>query len=464
MFVNLSDMRSVMLARGQLGHLAGAVPAYARTDSRQVGENDVFFCIEGERTDGHLYAAQAVEAGAVAVVAQKDPPEWPVQSHCALLQVENVVEAMGRLANRCRNLSRAMIIGVTGTAGKTTVKEMIASILSQAGDAACNPGNLNTQIGMAMSMMNMTGQEDFWVLEAGINKPCDMDELGEILEPDLAVVLNVGAAHLEGLGTVEGVAKAKARLLAHLRPAGIGVIGGDYPELLREAAELTERLAVFSTQDHTAHFFGAYLGPQEDGLGGKYYLKLGSKELELTLPFRGALLAENCIAAATAAVVLGLEPQHVRDGLEKARGAKGRLQQSQTGKWLIIDDSYNANPMSMSRALEAAPDLAGGKPLVLVLGEMRELGETAALEHAELGERAAQTGATAVFWVGGYGSSVRQGLVGSRWTGVWKELENEVDLLRSLDALRLEEGAILFKGSRGNKLETYVQAVQEGDD
>ncbi|MDR0467141.1 MAG: Mur ligase domain-containing protein [Deltaproteobacteria bacterium] len=271
-------------------------------DSRAVTAGQLFVCIPGQRADGHDFAGDALKAGAGAILAQRMPENLP--EGAPVLLVQDTVRALGRIAAYWRLQSNAKVIGVTGTAGKTTVKEILAQLLSRSGTTARNHLNLNNQIGLPLSILNAGGEEKFWVMEAGISQPQDMDELGAILQPDLAVVVNAGTGHAEGLGARQ-VPHYKARLLKYLAPGGRGLASADYPELVRECRNVCPSLYFFSANGKQVAYRAAYSGPAEDGRGS-FRLWLDGVPLDVEAPFRGGHGAENIIAAAAVADMLGM--------------------------------------------------------------------------------------------------------------------------------------------------------------
>lgn len=458
-------------------------------DSRSVPPEALFACLPGDTVDGHDFAGKAVEAGAVAVLAQSDPfADAPQGAPVPVILVADTVKALGQLAHFWRKkLTKTRVVGITGTAGKTTVKEVLAQILAHKGLTAKNPLNLNNQIGLPLSMLAATGDEDFWVMEAGISQPEDMDELGTILEPDIGLILNVGPGHVAGLGD-RGIAHYKARLLAHLAPGGFGLISADYPDLVREARTVRQDLVFFSTTGRQVEYRSAYVVPAGEGTG-LFRLWLDGIPVDVELPFRGSFGAENVVAAAAAAHRLGLSASEIANGLRGVVLPKQRFACSRAGEWLVIDDSYNANPLSFARMLEAAREISGehpGEPLVCVLGEMGELGSSARAEHEQLGRLLAEARPRAIFWKGAYFEDVVEGLRYARYDGVVHAITSPETLLQGLAASslflpgatagqseqagaqagetptgkgRLKTGGVmLFKGSRVNRLELFVNA------
>lgn len=429
-------------------------------DSRTVKPGDLFVCIKGEHTDGHLHADQAVRAGAVAVLAEHDPfagGSAPVP----VLLVDSSVRALGRLGHAWRRKFTGKVVGVTGTAGKTTVKELLANILAVRGPTARNPLNFNTQIGLPMSILATTGKEEFWVMEAGISQAEDMDELGPVLEPDLALILNVGAGHTQWLGG-KGTAHYKALLLKYLAPGGTVLVSADYPDLVKEARVHCPTSIFFSITGKQIPYRASYLGLSEDGRG-HYHLWLDGLSLDVVCALSGSYSAENVMAAAAAAHLLGLSMKEIARGLETATLPAQRFNRFQVPGWVVIDDSYNANPLSCARVLEAVCELGRDKIKVCVMGEMLELGDIAEAEHEALGRALASSGAQAVFWFGGFAAKVRQGLEKEHYSGYFRSLTSPDEFLPALTAWEEtkkggKEGLILFKGSRGNKLERLVEA------
>ncbi len=431
------------------------------TDSRAVAPGSLFVCIPGETFDGHDFAGKAAEAGAAALLASRNPfdgvPPVPV------VLVDDTVAALGRLAHdwRKRLGPDTRVVGLTGTSGKTTVKELLAQVLGRRGKTAKTRMNLNNQIGLPLSMLAADGDEAFWVMEAGISHPNDMDELGSVLEPDFGLILNVGPGHAAGLGD-RGTAHYKSKLLSYLAPGGTAVVSADYPDLVREARAVRQELVFFSTTGRQVEYRAAYVVPAGEDKG-LFRLWLDGVSVDVEAPFRGAFGAENVIAVAAVAHRLGLTAEEIAAGFVGAVLPKQRFACSRVGGWMVIDDSYNANPLSFSRMLDAAAEMAGDRsdrPLVCVLGEMGELGPLAEDEHRELGRHVAELKPRLVCWKGGHRDDFEAGLKAGRYNGVFCPVASAEDMLKGLAACGLDGGGgvILFKGSRSNKLETLVNA------
>lgn len=466
-----------------LSHIAGvlglAEPTGAESlsitgvgiDSRNIRSGDLFFCLPGERSDGHDHAAQAVENGAVAVVATRDVPELTGRIPVLVLRDGVTAQAaLGEVASVWREAFVGRVVGVTGSAGKTTVKEMIAQVCSRAGATCRNRLNWNNQIGLPMSLLSCSGEEAYWVMEAGISRPGDMDELGAVLRPDLAVLLNAGPAHLAELGGVAGVAAAKARLVKYLRPAGMVLVNQDCPELWRESKAFSNRVHGFSTRNPDAEFWcGNPYRADSDRMGLE--LRLQGRSLALSWSVGRVPVAQNVLAAAAAATLLGIAPEAIEEGLNVDLALPGRFNVERRGAWLLVDDTYNANPLSMRLALNRARVLAEGRRLVCVLGDMLELGASAEVEHYKLGRFLSEV-CSEVYYHGRHGADVRNGLAAEKATTRFTECETpkcfleawrkSVVIEATLDGADQDEsgGVILFKGSRAGKMETYLEALR----
>ncbi len=434
-----------------------------RTDSREAAPGDLFVCLKGERFDAHDFAVQVGEAGAAAMVAAR-PLEGVA---CPVLLVDDTLKALGRLARCWRDdfahHGKSRVVAITGTAGKTTVKELLAQTLAASMSVAKNHKNFNNQVGLPLSMLAASGQEDAWVMEVGISQPQDMAELGCIIAPDLALVLNIGPAHLEGLGDLSGVARAKAGLLAHLRPGGAGLCSMDYPELWAEAQRVLPGVIGFSAVNSFARYYARFEEALPGGRG-LYEIIVDGQAFWAELPACGAHFAENAAAVAGACHLLGLTTEQTAAGLAEASLPDQRFRCTEVGGWCVVDDTYNANPLSMRRSIEAARLLAGDKALVLVLGDMKELGPSAQAAHEELGAALRDVRPAAVFFQGAHAQDVARGAGQAlALTEISEPAQVLAPVLSMANAMNgpvhSKGGVILVKGSRSCRMELYAQAL-----
>ncbi|MEF2145578.1 MAG: UDP-N-acetylmuramoyl-tripeptide--D-alanyl-D-alanine ligase [Desulfovibrionaceae bacterium] len=457
MNLTLRDAERILL--GQTDTDPGSDFAFRQvcTDSRAVEPGDLFVCIEGERFDGHLFASDAVRAGARAVVCSR-----LLELDAPMLMVRDTVQALGLLARHCRDNAHARVVAVTGSAGKTTLKEMLASCLGRTMTVSKNAGNLNNQIGLPLSIFRADPESDAWILEIGISMPHDMDELGPVAAPDLAVIHNIGPAHLEGLGDLRGVALAKASLLKHLAPGGRGLVNADHPLLLEEARKIVPDVLCFSTRDQENAYYCTFLGAEQDSRG-RFLIRTPGFEIEAVLPYCGGHFAENIAAAAAVSHLMGVAPAEMIAGIGSARLPGQRFACRERDGVTLIDDTYNANPLSMHGAVETARHMAGSysprRPLVLVLGDMKELGSHAAEAHEELGRQLRDVAPAAVFFHGEHAGNVARGL-GDADLRV-EPLSSPEQLLRRWREMSLAQAVVLFKGSRSCRMELYAGALNK---
>lgn len=425
-------------------------------DSREARPGSLFACFTGDRVDGHDFATSAVKNGASAILASH-----PITGVDApILYIPNPTQALGLLASRWRDNTGATVVGLTGTSGKTTLKEALAAILRLAGKTARTEKNHNNQIGLPLSLLASAGDERFLVIEAGISHAGDMDDLGRILRPDLAIILNIGAGHVEGLGE-RGVAWHKTRLLKYLQPDGIALVSADYPELQRHCADLCLTPRLFSIENRDVEFKLL----DGDYASGFYRFRLQGEILAVQTPFRGTYGAETALAAAAAARLLGVDCALIQRGLASLEPPPQRFNHIMANNWHIFDDTYNANPLSMRRMLEAAASFGKAKnlPLIAILGEMGELGSEAPHWHRELGKELAFIGPEIILWKGGFLDDVRAGLNEAgpgniSLVGI-ETPEDFVEIWREAILTKHDSGVALFKGSRANRLEECLHAI-----
>jgi len=462
MNLSLRDIALCLTGADMPGPEGDRLIAAVRTDSREVAPGDLFFCLKGERFDAHSFAAQVAAAGAAAIVAQRELPE----AACPVFVVADTQLALGRLArfwrDRFGRAAGTRVVAVTGTAGKTTLKELIAQTLAAGGGwkVAKNHKNLNNQVGLPLSILAADGSERAWVMEAGISKPHDMAELGVIVAPDLGVVLNIGPAHLEGLGDLSGVARAKSELLTHLAPGGVALCSMDYPELWAAARAVRPGVIGFSARDAKAPYFARFVAALPGGRG-LYEIALRGETFRAELPACGAHFAENAAAAAAACAELGLDAAQIAAGLKTAVLPDQRFRCCEAGDWRVVDDTYNANPLSMRRSIEAARLMAGRGRLVLVLGDMKELGQGAAEAHAGIGALLPGIAPDAVFFAGEHAGDVARGAGGAAAVTAVSDPAEVVAALAALPKGELPT-TVLVKGSRSCRMERYAQALLEG--
>jgi len=447
--LTLAEVESCLSGMAEEGHEQISINS-VQTDSRTVEKGDLFFCIDGENFDGHEFAQQAVKNGASGIVASQI-----LDVDIPVIMVRDTTQALGRLAACWRDMCGAKLVAVTGTAGKTTIKEMLYTVVSKKFNTAKNYRNFNNQIGLPMSMLKASSEQELWIMELGISERGDMEELAPVASPDVAVITNVGPGHLSGLGDEAGVATAKTTLLKFLRETGSAIVCKDYKLLWDAAREIVPEPIGFSTTENTeTSYVASFLGAEAEGWG-RFRLRTPEGDGEFTAPFCGEHYAENLACVAAVAHQLGISREEVISGVQTIVADSQRFCCKLAGDALIIDDTYNANPLSMARSIETAAEMAGDRPLVLVLGEMRELGDEAKQRHEELGQLVKRIAPKAFFYKGDRYGDVICGLGDNSVA----HAENPDDFIKEWRDMGLAGAVVLVKGSRSLKMEEFANAI-----
>jgi len=450
------------LALATGGRWIGAPPAAVdgvATDTRHLAPGTCFVALRGERFDAHDFLGDAARAGAACAVARAD--RVPAEPPLPLLAVEDTLEALGAIARHHRRRFPVPLVGVTGSNGKTTTREMIAAILSVRGPVLKTEGNLNNEVGVPLTLLRLGPEHTAAVVEMGMNHPGEIARLASIAEPRVGVVTNATAAHLHGLGSVDAVASAKAELYKGLPPDGIVVANLDDPRMLAKARKSGRRVFTFAVGAHKEADVTVLAIEPRGEEGQLVTLGLGTKEVLVRLPLVGAHNAANAAAAAAAAMALGASDREIASGLAAVRpvGRRLRLERLASGV-LLVDDCYNANPASMAAALATLLDLARGRRALAALGDMLELGESEAESHRDLGRMAARAGLAALATLGPRTALTHEAaLAGGFPPGDAFHAEDPGAAAAWLRS-RLRPGDVLLvKASRGMQLERLVEAL-----
>jgi len=411
------------------------------TDSRKVHHGTLFAALPGSNFDGHDFAGSAVDLGATALLVSR-----PLPLDVPQLVVEDVLTALGTLAGLLRTRIDPTVIGITGSNGKTTVKELLAAILRLEARVLSTRGNYNNELGVPLSLFGLESDHRYAVLEMGASKAGDIAYLAKIANPDLGLITNIGPAHLGGFGSEEGVARAKGELYAALPSEGTAVFNADEPWLeLWKGMNSAGRAVTFGREP------GADIQVVEQGSKPAIATPGGVIEPRLQLP--GSHNLVNAAAATAVALALNIGLEKIQRGLESVKPVPGRLNRIKTEEgWTIIDDTYNANPASLYSALQV---LAGmqGEPW-LVLGDMKELGEGSRKMHREVGEAAKVMGVRRLFTMG------EMAVYTSEAFGAGAQHFTSRDELSETLRAALRPGVIcLVKGSRSMGMEAVVNAI-----
>jgi len=420
------------------------------TDTRTIQQGDLFIALKGENFDGAKFVAQAAQAGAVAAVVNAD--SVIDGALCPLIRVADTRIALGKLAAHWRSQFDIPLVAITGSNGKTTVKEMLSAILRTATGSEetvlATQGNFNNDIGMPLTLLKLRAQHRYAVIEMGMNHFGEIDYLTHLARPNVAVVNNATGAHLQGLGSIEGVARAKGEIFAGLVSDGTAVINADdtHAALWRKLAD-KHRVFDFAL-GNAAAVKGKWV---VQGFGGAIQARTPAGEMKLVLQVPGEHNARNALAAATAALALHVPLTTIVKGLEAFGGVAGRLQRKQALRGaIVIDDTYNANPASMHAALEVLAQAAGKR--IFVLGDMGELGDDAVQFHHEIGVAARELGIERMFALGAMSAAaVSEFGAGAQHFADIEALQMALE--KEMDA----QTTVLVKGSRFMKMERVVR-------
>jgi UDP-N-acetylmuramoyl-tripeptide--D-alanyl-D-alanine ligase len=445
------SLKEAAAALGGERHGGDVVFTRVTTDSRAIQPGDLFVALRGERFDGHEFVAQAIAQGAVAAMVEHVAEGW---QGIPLLQVADTRLGLGALAAFWRRRFGVSLVAVTGSNGKTTVKEMTAAILRAASSPEAvlvTRGNLNNDIGMPLTLLGLREDHRFAVIEMGMNHPGEIAGLAAIATPDVALVNNAQAAHLAGLGTVRDVALAKGEIFQGLKSDGVAVINADdaHAALWRDLAG-GRRAVAFGLAQPADVSASVEAGP----FGSELVLRTPRGSFPVTLQVPGEHNVRNALAAAAAATALGIDPSVIVAGLSGFAGVGGRLQRKRAIHGAtLIDDTYNANPDSVSAAIAVLAAMPGKR--ILVLGDMGELGAGAAELHAAIGQRAREAGIDLLFALG----ELSRHAAGEFGRG-GRHFEYIEDLLAELENLLAAEVTVLVKGSRFMRMERVVRSFE----
>lgn len=433
------------------------------TDSRTIRRGHLFVALVGEKYDGSQFVANAVENGAIAAMINQATDSQAFPANIPVIRVNDTRMGLGQLAAYWRNRFTGAVIGVTGSNGKTTVKEMIAAIFRHAATCqrttATEPadpvlateGNLNNDIGVPLMLLRLRPYHQYAVIEMGMNHLGEIAYLTQLAKPAVAVITNAGAAHIEGLGSVESVARAKAEIVEGLGPHGTAVINADDPfaPLWRRCS--ASRSVIDFGLGEAAQVTAEY---QMDNATNRMKLKLPYGDAEVHLQVPGIHNIYNALAAAAAACALHIDPVSIAVGLNNFRGVRGRLQRKMGRHHsVLIDDTYNANPESVRAALGVLAATEGKK--ILVLGDMGELGQAAVDLHRTIGQDARKVGLDQLLTLGDLSAYATRefGNGGQHFSSLEALLEVAEHLLG-------DDVTVLVKGSRFMKMERVIQQLE----
>ena len=454
-------LSQVLLATGGR-FVCGASEANFRaisTDTRTLQPGDLFVALSGEHFDGREFVKEAVRKGAAGVIVSSMVEEkLPVP----VILVADPLEALGDLAAyRRASMPNLQVIALTGSSGKTTVKEMCAAILKEEYNVLKTEGNLNNLIGLPLTLLRVDACHDVAVLEMGMNRPGEIARMTDIADPDIACIVNIQGAHLAGLHSIDGVARAKGELFKGGKSWAKFCVNIDDKRVRALARNCSQEQITFG-RSRNAYVRATHVrNLGEEGM--LFTLHVGSEKVRITIRSLGEHNIGNALAAAAMAHAAGVKAEQIAQGLKSFTPYDKRLQMETIGGLKIINDCYNANPASMLAALETVRAMKKNKKSVAILGDMLELGETSESAHRRLGETAACKAFDYLFAYGQFARKVVEGALDARMTMKQaKQMENKEDIVEAIVKLialgELGSGdLVLVKGSRGMRMETIIE-------
>lgn len=428
-------------------------------DSRKIEAGGIFIAARGERVDGHSFISQVAEKGALAIVCEREPENCSVP----FILVEDSLQALKEIAEFYRKQLTIPVIGITGSVGKTSTKEMIAAVLSEGFHVLKTEGNFNNEIGLPLTVLQIRQEHEAAVLEMGISDFGEMHRLSRIARPDICVITNIGQCHLENLGTREGILQAKSEIFDFMNPEGHIFVNGDDDMLVKVKAK-GERKPVHFGLNPSNEIFAS--GIMNKGLlGSEAVIHMDLKVFSVEIPLPGRHMVYNALAAAAVGNCMGLSAKQIQDGIAKVQAVGGRSNVIALPSYTVIDDCYNANPVSVKAAIDLLTMALGRK--VAVLGDMFELGEKEKEMHGDVGAYAVQKEVDVLICAGElsgfmYESAVEQlkagGTLKKTETYYFKTRDGMLGKLKSI--LRPGDN-ILVKASHGMQFEKVVEYLKE---
>lgn len=431
------------------------------SDSREIGEGELFIPLRGPNFDGHRFIGEALKKGAAGALSEKEEeiagPSFPDKF---LIRVPDTLRALGELARFWRRRQTARVIAITGSNGKTTTKEMTAQILARRFRILKNEGNLNNLIGLPLSLLRLSEEDEVAVLEMGMNAPGEIRRLKEIADPQISLITNIGRAHLEFLGDLEGVARAKGELWEGLREDDWIAVNVDDERVVNLAASARCRKVSFGIRNPAEIQGGEIRAEAGKGIG--FTLRTANQERKVNLCVFGRHNIYNALAAASLAGAMGVEGSEIAAGLETFQPVYGRGKPvSLSGGIHVLDDSYNSNPDSLEAALAAFAEMKGEGRGIVVLGDMLEIGPLSKEFHERVGRLAGGMRFAHLFV---FGEAARHLAVGAKTSGMEAGrihfAADMEELLQTLEKTLVPEDWILIKGSRRMRMERVIEGIK----
>jgi UDP-N-acetylmuramoyl-tripeptide--D-alanyl-D-alanine ligase len=435
-------------------------------DSRSILADELYVAIKGEIHDGHSFAEDVIRQGISGLVIHKeklkDLPihEWE-KNTTICLAVNNTTKALGDLASFHRKRANVPVVAITGSNGKTTTREMTAAVVGQRFPTLASRENFNNEIGLPLTLLKLDHGHKCAVVELGMNAPGEIARLAEICMPDIGVITNIGPAHLEGVGSIEGVMHAKGELLDKIKAGGTAVLNADDHRVLHLAEKASANVIFFGLSDEATSRAEAIL---ETDRGISFTLVLPEETITIGLKIPGIFMVSNALAAAAVGYKLGLSAKDIKTGLEDFKPAGGRMNILHTDRGInLIDDTYNANPGSMEAALKTLSTLKKNNRGIFIAGDMFELGKHAKSMHETVGAMAASSNISKLYATGEFAISVADGAIlgGMKSKNIF--IGNKKEILNDLPGYLKTGDWVLVKGSRAMGMEEIVEKLKIED-
>lgn len=416
-------------------------------DSRKIQEGNLFIATRGERVDGHSFIPEVFRKGCSAVVCEKLPEN--IDGPCIL--VEDSFEALKKIAAYYRSVLDITVVGITGSVGKTSTKEVIASVLAEKFCVLKTEANFNNEVGLPLTILRIRDEHQVAVLEMGINHFGEMNRLSAMARPDICVITNIGPCHLEFLGNLDGVLKAKSEIFHNMKPGGTVCLNGD-DEKLRQIKEINGKKPVFYGLGPDCTVSGREI-ENRGLLGSRGMLTADGKTVPFTVRVPGKHMIQNAVCAAAVGLQFGMTLEEIAAGIGNTESLQGRSRVLQAGNLVIIDDCYNANPLSMKSALSLLETAETRK--VAVLGDMFELGENEVSLHREIGEYIAHKKIDCLICIGKLSKNIYEASEDGKLERYY--FETKEDFIKEIDSLLQAADTVLFKASNGMHFTALVE-------
>ena len=431
-------------------------------DSRRQADDSVFIAIKGEVHDGHRFVHDVIQKGVRGVMISADQAglfsiEEFQQAGITCFSVEDTTQALGHLAKFHRRRAAVPVIAVTGSNGKTSTRELIYRVLSQRFNALSAQGSFNNHIGMPLTLLKLNRSHEMAVVELGMNHFGEIAGLTRICEPDIGVITNIGPAHLEGVCSLDGVMQAKGELLEQMKSDGTAILNADDSRIMQLSCKAVQQVILYGFSDQAA-VKAKSLTEESDGV--RFEIEFQNHRVPVRLKTPGRFMVSNALAAVAVGFTLQLSATEIVQGLESFVPVKGRMNvlTSESGVH-IIDDTYNANPGSMTAAMTTFASMKGNHRGIMVIGEMRELGSLSEELHRQIGMLAGKSDIARLYATGTYAGAVISGAIDSGLNAKKMFTGSKEEIVRDLKEFQRTNDWVLIKGSRASRMEEIVEKL-----